>query len=113
MGSKTPYSEMTEKQKDGYRNSVKRVVAKKMAVVNAYKRERGCCVCQESDPVVLDFHHRDDSSKSQVLKRQNGNRSVWILGWNAMFEEMDKCDVMCSNCHRRYEHMKRNVERST
>jgi uncharacterized protein (DUF1015 family) len=112
MRNRKPYSEMTEEQKNGYRNSVKRVVEKKMAVVNAYKKERGCCVCREDDPIVLDFHHRDESSKSPVLKRQKGNRSVWVLGWSAMFEEMEKCDVMCSNCHRRYEHTKRAMERS-
>ena len=37
--------------------------AKRAAFVNNYKASRGCCVCGECDPIVLDFHHRDGKEK--------------------------------------------------
>lgn len=109
MYKKPAYVDMTQKQKNGYINGVKKTIARKKAVIDSYKRERGCCVCRESDPIVLDFHHRDESSKSPVLKRRHCNRSVWVMGWAAMMEEMEKCDVICANCHRRLNYMQRNI----
>ena len=97
-----PYSELTQRQKNMYIRSVRKVRDSKKAVVDAYKKERGCCVCGERDPIVLDFHHRDEDLKDPVLKRRRGSRSFMVLGWGKMLEEMEKCDVMCANCHRRH-----------
>ena len=60
------------------------------------KSQRGCADCEERDPVVLDFHHRDPSTK-----QGNFGDSLRMLGRKRLAEEMDKCDVLCANCHRR------------
>lgn len=56
-----------------------------------------CKNCFESDPVCLDFHHRDKSEKefsiSMVIRRGFSKEKI--------LAEIAKCDVLCSNCHRK------------
>jgi hypothetical protein len=55
----------------------------------------GCSRCPERDPVVLDLHHVRD--KSFELSRRNlRGRSL-----GAIRKEIEKCVVVCANCHRR------------
>ncbi len=62
------------------------------------KARQGCADCGDHDPVVLDFHHRDPSTKVFSL----GAGGQWLtLGRKRLTEEMVKCDVLCANCHRR------------
>jgi len=39
----------------------KRHYAKNMALMNSHKTP--CVICGESEPVCIDFHHRDESTK--------------------------------------------------
>lgn len=71
-------------------------------ILRSYKIEKGCQVCGTKDWVVLQFHHLDPSTKSVRLGQKLQN-----LGWDQMFEEIDKCAVLCANCHIREEHKKR------
>ena len=49
---------------------------------------------------ALEFHHRDPSKKSFGLScRELSNRT-----WEACLIELDKCDLLCSNCHRETEY---------
>lgn len=57
-----------------------------------------CLDCTHSYPnqpyVIFDFHHRDPSKKDadwNKLKKRS---------WNKITQELDKCDLLCSNCHR-------------
>jgi 5-methylcytosine-specific restriction endonuclease McrA len=62
-----------------------------------YKQRSGCRLCGEnSSPDVLDFHHINPNSKTMNVT--NMVRSAGIL---AMLDEIEKCVVLCSNCHRR------------
>jgi hypothetical protein len=52
-----------------------------------------CVDCGEHNPVVLEFDHLRDKSFTigqALLKRR----------WKTVLEEMEKCDVVCANCHR-------------
>lgn len=71
-------------------------VKKMSKFANNYKALRGCCKCPENDPVCLDFHHTEDNKDIHV--------SVAIQkGWSQkrIQKEIDKCVVICSNCHRK------------
>lgn len=53
-----------------------------------------CADCGEVDPLVLEFDHRGD--KAFDIARGLRDRS-----WDALSNEIAKCDVVCANCHRR------------
>jgi len=44
---------------------------------------------------ALDFHHRDPSKKGFGLSAKGITRS-----WDKTRQEIDKCVLICANCHR-------------
>lgn len=76
--------------------------------VAAYKLEHGCCVCGYNKcPSALVFHHRDATKKEiEVSKILVGKEAT-------LWEEIAKCDVMCSNCHRELHHEERKRKRAS
>jgi len=44
---------------------------------------------------ALDFHHIDESTKSFGLSKDGLTRS-----WKKVMQELDKCILVCANCHR-------------
>jgi hypothetical protein len=83
----------------------RRVHARKAEYVRRHKAGRGCADCPERDPIVLDFDHLDADNKLPCLKSSNRNggykRNFTNLSWDAMLDEIAKCEVVCANCHRR------------
>lgn len=81
------------------RSSVKRtrdkLYAYNHALLSRYKRKYKCLVCQESEPVVLDMHHLDPSVKVESASR------LLSYSTKALKEEVSKCVILCSNCHRK------------
>lgn len=55
---------------------------------------KACADCGETDPVVLEFDHLRDKkfAISQALRFQS---------WTSIRHEIEKCEVVCANCHRR------------
>jgi hypothetical protein len=82
-------------------HAVDKVQTRKKALwtwFNEYKNTLNwVCACGETDVVCMDFHHRDPNSK-----RTN-------IGWmvnsgyskESILAEIEKCDKLCSNCHRK------------
>lgn len=64
----------------------------------------GCCAhCkQQYHPAVYEFHHVDPSSKDRDPSK------MFHLSLQNLTKELDKCIVLCANCHR-YEHHKESV----
>lgn len=61
----------------------------------AYKGGK-CCICEYSKcKSALDFHHLDNSEKKFGLSVKGLTRS-----WIKTKEELDKCVLVCANCHR-------------
>ena len=56
-------------------------------------KKEGCVKCSEKEPACLDFHHLGgkDATVSSMLG-MNDER---------VEEEINKCVVLCSNCHRK------------
>lgn len=59
--------------------------------------EGGCVDCGESDPVVLDFDHRNPDTKLFTIC----DGVSYGYAWSRIQAEASKCDVRCANCHRR------------
>lgn len=79
-----------------------------------YKRERKlkaisylggkCQACSgEFHPAVYEFHHIDPSTKDRDPSK------MLSLSWERLTSELDKCKLLCANCHR-IEHHKNNYE---
>ena len=55
------------------------------------------CLCGEDHPACLDFHHRNpDEKEAEVSTLVGTSGSI-----NRILKEIAKCDVVCSNCHRK------------
>ena len=56
-------------------------------------QERGgmCVDCGESNPLVLQFDHRDPTTKTSIVNR--------FHALDRKREEAYKCDIRCANCH--------------
>lgn len=63
-----------------------------------FLREHPCAVCGERDPIVLEFHHVDASTKRCAVSNMICSGK---FSWNSIQAEMGKCQVLCANCHRR------------
>ena len=64
--------------------------------IYAYLREHPCVDCGERDILLLDFDHRDRSSKRDVVARLARSGTL-----RAVMLEIGKCDVRCGKCHRK------------
>jgi hypothetical protein len=52
-----------------------------------------CSQCgYDENPWVFEFHHKDDNKEFQI--------SDVSFGWDRIKGELDKCDMLCANCHR-------------
>ena len=74
------------------RNSVRKILRQ---YAYDYLLEHSCVDCDEEDPVVLDFDH------VRGKKRGSISRLITHDSLNTLKKEIAKCDVRCSNCHRR------------
>lgn len=83
---------MREYIKTNYVQMVDRMKVKKLEI-HAWKRARGCTVCGETEPWVLDMHHLDPTTKES-----NSAASATLP---TFLKEADKCVLLCSNCHRK------------
>ncbi len=69
--------------------------AKNRAAVDALKAIP-CMDCGECFPAIcMDFDHRPGTDKLFEV----GDK-IFFLGMKKLLDEIAKCDVVCSNCHR-------------
>jgi hypothetical protein len=64
------------------------------------KKSSKCCLCGENHPAVLDFHHLDASTKEV-------NIADCYWGLPRLLKEIQKCIIVCSNCHRKIHYNER------
>jgi len=75
-----------------------------ISMVDEYKTSRGCAVCGESRSECLVFHHRNPEDKVDSIS------NVLVNHWpeDKLIVEMEKCDVLCANCHKKLHWKERN-----
>lgn len=89
------HKEYYAKNKDKFIKKGKSHKAKTKEYINSFKN-KPCMDCGESYPYyVMDFDHRDPAEKEF-------NVSVLRRGWgkDRILAEIQKCDLVCANCHR-------------
>lgn len=64
---------------------------------NEYKKGLVCVDCGENHPATLDFHHLDPSTKRYRI----ASAITRATNWDKVLAEIEKCIVLCSNCHRK------------
>lgn len=62
--------------------------------VYKYLLKNPCIDCGEKDPIVLEFDHKRD-------KEFNISKGITTYGLSKIKKEIEKCEVVCSNCHKR------------
>ena len=76
-----------DKHNKGRARNIQRVIE--------YKKSHPCILCGETNPVVLVFHHKNESEKLfGIAARASSTNS-----WGKTGTEIEKCVVLCCNCH--------------
>lgn len=65
-------------------------------------KDKPCADCGvKYPPYVMDFDHRDWDSKLNNISQM---KSIHSYSKANILKEVEKCDVVCSNCHRKRTH---------
>jgi predicted DNA-binding protein YlxM (UPF0122 family) len=64
-------------------------------LISEIKSKYSCCICGEKEGCCLDFHHINDDKLDSV------SEFVQKKSPQAIFDEINKCVVVCANCHRK------------
>ena len=90
---KQHYTENKQYYKDKTNNRCKKLRAWLFELKTTLK----CSKCEENHIACIEFHHRDQTQKDFEISKAvaKGFTKERIL------EEIAKCDVICSNCHRK------------
>ena len=86
-------------------DAIKRNRLEMSNMVSEYKTSRGCSLCGEKHPGCLVFHHRNPEDKEDSI-----SHALSYHGWGKkkLINEMEKCDILCANCHRKLHWEERN-----
>ncbi len=77
--------------------------------VKEYKQLHKCKICKESRWYCLDFHHKEIKSKNKRISRFVSDGA----SWNKVLNEINKCIIVCSNCHREIHFNKESEKKHT
>ena len=70
--------------------------AQQRSATAIWKLERGCVDCgYNTIPEALEFDHIADDKVNAVAILVNSHAPI-----ESIIEEMEKCEVVCANCHR-------------
>lgn len=83
-------------EKDGYRERINEQGRKRrdalIEFLNGHKMKCGCAHCgYKVSPVALEFHHVNDDKEFNISLAKSIRQAE---------REMEKCIVLCANCHR-------------
>jgi transposase len=88
--------EKMNRRQTSYRRKIKRFL-------DEYKESRGCLDCKGMYPYwMLDFDHLKDKKFTIAEFRSSS------LDLEEIKTEVEKCEVVCANCHRMRTHLRKN-----
>lgn len=83
------------KRKISCSNASKRTQKRNVKIIHQEKVNRGCeCCGYDKHSCALDFDHLDPKNKIRDIAKMH------TTNLKMLYEEMDKCQVLCANCHR-------------
>jgi|TARA_R100000655_G_scaffold21572_2_gene44144 hypothetical protein len=65
-------------------------------LIYEFKLSNPCIACGESNPIVLEFDHVDPKTKRNSVS----NMATHGYSIEAIEKEIEKCVILCANCHR-------------
>lgn len=84
-----------EKRKAEGSTRLKKSNQEKKQVWREFKETLSCSQCGIKHPAVIDFHHADPKTKIKSVHEFARTGS-----YKKAFAEVEKCIVLCANCHR-------------
>lgn len=88
------YAANRQRYIDQARVQKQRLALKPTKFLIKYFETHPCVDCTERDPVVLEFDHLRD-------KCFDIGAALPYRNWQSILDEIEKCEVVCANCHRR------------
>ena len=70
-----------------------------------YKKKLSCSECAENHPATLEFHHKSQKDRDIGVMVNDG------CSINKILKEIQKCKVLCSNCHKKL-HYKKQINKT-
>ena len=86
-----------QRNKDKYKRQLNERRRANRQKLLGLKSKLQCEVCGEAHPSCLEFHHTDPKEKDSHV-----SYGVHFWGWDRVLAEVKKCQVLCSNCHRKW-----------
>jgi hypothetical protein len=82
-------------QTNTYHSQTIRSLKRKIELIKM--RGNGCQICGYNKNIAaLEFHHRDSNQKESRLDARILSNRTWAF----ILTEFEKCDLLCSNCHK-------------
>ena len=82
--------------KEYYYDKKKEFVKLLKEFIDSVKMESKCSRCEEDDIACLDFHHISNNKDFNIAESLQRGFAIQKIK-----EEIDKCIILCSNCHRK------------
>lgn len=98
------YSSNSHNRRERIRERQKRVQIELKEYVTELKKTLCCTICGESRWYTLDFHHLGDKEYTIAALIKQG------CSIETLKDEISKCQVVCSNCHREINYNEKHVE---
>lgn len=94
--SKEHYEKYKEQYAARNKRRRERLLIENVEQLLKYLNEHPCVDCGETDYLVLEFDHLIREEKEYGISKMMTNYS-----WDKILKEITKCEVVCSNCHKR------------
>jgi hypothetical protein len=82
-------------RKNDYLAERKRNKRKKEKLID-FLSDKCCTDCGITDSRLLEFDHIDPQTKTKAVARLLSSG----YGWERLLAEINKCEIVCANCHR-------------
>lgn len=95
-GKRVKFSDWSDDAKE--RNRAMQYYYRHKRIKECVELKGGCCEeCGYNNCIrALDFHHTNPEEKSFELN----SRTIMVHSWDEIIKEVNKCKLLCSNCHR-------------